>query len=98
MESGAFAQCSIFHNIFKSFQNLTEIFLEFFQCCLKIENDVGSKNSLRIKGLRKPIVTCDFSRGVVWVTLDQCIACSCLYSNSSDLLLLYPLKTFFRYV
>ena len=39
MENGAFApneQCSIFH-IFKSIQNLTLIFLEFFQCCLKIE-------------------------------------------------------------
>ena len=35
------SKCSIFHNIFKSIQNLTLIFLEFFQCCLKIENDMG---------------------------------------------------------
>ena len=52
MENGAFAlleqmlhfpqkrKCSIFHIIFKSIQTLTSIFLEFFQCCLKIENDV----------------------------------------------------------
>ena len=33
------SKCSIFH-ILKSIQNLTLIFLEFFQCCLKIENDV----------------------------------------------------------
>ena len=44
MENGAFApleQISIFHNIFKSIQNFTYIFLEFFQCCLKKKkNDV----------------------------------------------------------
>ena len=34
------SKCSIFHNIFKSKQNLTYIFLEYFQCCLKIEYDV----------------------------------------------------------
>ena len=52
------SKCSIFHNIFKSIQNLTLIlkskgdwlrrfsfyltliFLIFFQCCLKTENDV----------------------------------------------------------
>ena len=33
------SKCSIFHNIFKTIQNLTYIFLEFFLCCLKIEND-----------------------------------------------------------
>ena len=37
MENGAFAPCSIFHNIFKSIPNTTLIFLDFFQCCLKIE-------------------------------------------------------------
>ena len=42
---GAFAllsKCSIFHDIFKSIQNLTQIFheIEFFQWCLKIEDDV----------------------------------------------------------
>ena len=31
---------SIFHNIFKSIQNFTKIFLDFFQCYLKIENNV----------------------------------------------------------
>ena len=39
MENGAFAlkeQMLHFHNIFKSIQTSTE----FFQCCLKIENDV----------------------------------------------------------
>ena len=34
------SKCSIFHNIFKNIQNLTKNFLELFQCCLKIENDV----------------------------------------------------------
>ena len=35
------SKCSIFYNIFKSFQNLINlIFFFFFQCCLKIENDV----------------------------------------------------------
>ena len=33
------SKCSIFH-IFKSIQNLTWIFLEIFQSCLKIEYDV----------------------------------------------------------
>ena len=28
------SKCLIFHNIFISIHNLTEIFLEFFQCCL----------------------------------------------------------------
>ena len=40
MENGEFApleESSIFHNIFISIQNLTYF---FFQCCLKIENDV----------------------------------------------------------
>ena len=32
------SKCSIFHNIFKSIQNLS--FSWIFQCCLKIENDV----------------------------------------------------------
>ena len=46
VEKGAFAllleqsKCSILHNIFKSFQNLTRYFLNIFQCCLKIENDI----------------------------------------------------------
>ena len=44
MENGAFApkkKSSILHDIFKSIQNFTLIFfLSFFQCCLKIENDV----------------------------------------------------------
>ena len=31
---------SIFHNIFKSIKTLLKLLLEFFQCCLKIENDV----------------------------------------------------------
>ena len=31
---------SILRDIFKSIQNLTQNFLEFFQCCIKIENDV----------------------------------------------------------
>ena len=31
---------SIFHDIFKSIQNFIKIFLEFFQCSQKIENDV----------------------------------------------------------
>ena len=34
------SKCSIFHNIFKSIQNLIQNFLEFLQYCLKIENDV----------------------------------------------------------
>ena len=36
MEYGA----SIFHYIFKSIQNFTYIFLDFFNVCLKIDNDV----------------------------------------------------------
>ena len=43
MENGAFAlleQMLHFHNIFNHIQNFTEFFLESFQCCLKIENDV----------------------------------------------------------
>ena len=39
MENGAFAlwsKCSIFHNIFRSIQNLLKSFLIFFQCRLKI--------------------------------------------------------------
>ena len=50
MENGAFApveqmlhfqrsKCSIFHNIFKSIQNLIKLFMNFFPS-LKIENDV----------------------------------------------------------
>ena len=38
MENGAFG--SIFHNNPKSFQNSIKSFLIFFQCNLKIENDV----------------------------------------------------------
>ena len=34
------ANAPFFYNIFKSTQNLAEIFLELFQVCLKIENDV----------------------------------------------------------
>ena len=40
MENGTFSKCSIFLTFFKSTQNFTEIFLDFFQCYLKIENDV----------------------------------------------------------
>ena len=43
MENGAFLfwnKCSIFHNIFKSIKTFIQIFLEFFQCCLNIENGV----------------------------------------------------------
>ena len=29
-----------FHYIFKTIQNLPGIFVEFLQCCLKIDNDV----------------------------------------------------------
>ena len=42
MENGAFApkeQMLLFHNIFKSIQNLI-FFSLIFQCCLKLENDV----------------------------------------------------------
>ena len=34
------SKCSIFYSIYKGIQNLIYIFLEFFQCCLKIVNDV----------------------------------------------------------
>ena len=34
------SKCSNFHNIFKSIQNFTYFFIEFFQHCLKLENDV----------------------------------------------------------
>ena len=44
MENEAFA-------FFKSIQNLFKIFLECFQCCLKIENVVMIKNSLWSIGL-----------------------------------------------
>ena len=43
MKNEAFAhlsKCSIFLNIFNNIQNLTYFFLEYFQCCLKRENDV----------------------------------------------------------
>ena len=39
--------CSIFHNIFKSIQDFTLIFLDFFQYCLKIENN----NDVKSRGL-----------------------------------------------
>ena len=53
MENGAFAFLEqmlrfsiIFSTVFKLYLN----FLEFFQCCLKKENDVMIKNSLWSKG------------------------------------------------
>ena len=34
------SKCSIFHNISKVFKTYFQFFLNFFQCCLKIENEV----------------------------------------------------------
>ena len=34
------SKCSIFHNYFISIQNFTLTIVDFFQFCLKIENDV----------------------------------------------------------
>ena len=40
MENIERSKCPIFHNIYKSIKNFTYFVIDFFQCCLKIENDV----------------------------------------------------------